>query len=215
MTFINCQNPLCGSSLKNNSENNSVKAYHCATCDKNFCGHCNNKADELGNHKTCIYCGERLAETKSTEIISDENNIALAVEKRFAMGEQGQKMQKAYCLKCFREVAVKDLPELINTKCSYCGSSCFTDSTGKKYQSKTNTFQLTEEYQIEYFKAFIEEYKTLKSNSEKNPLTGAIELNNWLYKNITIIDIFELVNALKENTPKDAEIFQNALNQFK
>lgn len=210
-----CQNPLCNSSLKNSSENNSVRVYHCASCEKDFCVHCNNTVDELENHRTCIYCGEKLIETKSTEVIPAENNIALAVEKRFAMGEQGQKMQKAYCLKCFKEIVVDELSELPNQTCLHCGASCFVDVAGKQYQSKNNTFQPTVEYQVEYFTDFIEEYKTYKSKSETNPLTGTVELNNWLYQNINAIDFFKIVDALKEKTPADAEIFQNAINQFK
>lgn len=211
MTFTNCQNPLCNSSLKSNS----VKIYHCATCDKDYCAHCNNKVEELENHKTCIYCGEKLTETKSTEVIPEENNIALAVEKRFAMGEQGQKMQKAYCLKCFKEIVVDNLSELPSKTCLHCGTSYFVDVEGKRYQSKNNTFQPTVEFQVEYFKDFIEEYKTYKSKSETNLLTGTVELNNWLYQNINAIDLFKLVDALREKTPKDAEIFQEAINQFK
>jgi len=216
MTLTNCQNPLCNSSLKNNSENNSAKIYHCTTCNKDYCAHCcNTRIEGSGNYKTCIYCGEKLAETKSTEEIPDENNIALAVEKRFAMGEHGQKMQKAYCLKCFKEIVVDNLLELPNKTCLHCGTSFFVDAAGKRYQSNNNTFQPTVEYQVEYFKDFIEEYKTYKSKSETNPLTGTIELNNWLYQNINAIDLFKLVDALKEKTPKDAEIFQEAINQFK
>lgn len=207
-----CQNPLCNISLLSNA---TGEVYYCATCNKHFCTHCNNKVNGLENHRTCIYCGEKLMVTRPAEVILDENNIALAVEKRFAMGEPGQKMQKAYCLKCFKEIVVDNLSELPNKTCLHCGTSCFVDVTGKRYHSKNNTFQSTLEYQIEYIKAFIEEYKTYKNNCDTNPLTGTTELNNWLYQNIVAINLFKLVDALKEKTPADAEIFQEAINQFK
>lgn len=212
MISENCQNPICNISLANNATN---EVYYCATCNKHFCIHCNNKVNGLENHRTCIYCGEKLQMTKSTEVITDENSIALAVEKRLAMGEQGQKMQKAYCLKCFKEIYVDNLSELPNKTCVHCGTSCFVDLAGKRYQSDNNTFQPTTEFHVEYFKDFIEEYKTYKNNCETNALTGTVELNNWLYQNINAIDLFKLVDALKEKTPADAEIFQDAINQFK
>lgn len=207
-----CQNSLCNVTLIGNLD----KIYHCATCNKDYCAQCYNaQIDDSVNYKTCIYCGEKLSENIFAEVVPEDENIALAVEKRLAMGEQGQRMQKAYCLKCYREIVVNDLSELPNKICLHCGTSYFTDAVGNRHQSKNNTFQLTEEYQVEFFKAFIEEYKTYKSKSETNPLTGTIELNNWLYQNIIAIDLFKLADALREKNPKDAEVFQNAINQFK
>jgi hypothetical protein len=217
MPTTHCQNPVCSIPLeKQSTDSCNNKAFLCATCNKYFCSNCINITPNEGkNIPVCIYCLEKLTDIEKNDSIPDEENVALSVEQRLSMGEYGQEINKTFCLKCFHEVLVYDLTSLSNTSCKKCGASCFMDAEGNTYKGNNNTFVHSEESNNNFFQNFMVEYVKVKTASIADPLNGKVTLNNWLYKNIFPISLFQIPNVLKEQNPDEAAVFENALNQFK
>ncbi|GEM_PF-4741356 len=209
-----CSNPVCHLSL--DIETNGNLSYYCASCNKHFCTHCvNHKTTNNREVNSCIYCDEVLSAKSNMGSPAENENIDLAVKKRLAMGEQGEKLQKAYCLKCLTEVCLPDLSVLANTPCTKCGTICYIDNYSKRYDGCNNTFNPTDESKFKYLQGFFAEYKALRDTKASNPLLGEFELNNWLFKNILTIHVFQVPEIIRKDYPDDATIIENAHKLFK